>query len=74
MLLHGKHKDPGAITALRFMVTPEMSPSMRVIVYYTLVHNGKTEVVSDFTVVDVQDQFTNKVCRQYFIILYSRTN
>ncbi len=55
------HKEPGAITVVRFKTTAEMCPSMRIVVYYTLESNGKTEVVSDFTVVDVKDEFKNKV-------------
>eukprot|EP00794_Sanderia_malayensis_P006960 gene6960-7745_t len=61
ILLSKVHAGPGAITAVRFKVTPEMCPVMRVVVYYTIENNGKTEVISDFALVDVKDEFKNKV-------------
>ena len=67
-VLHKSHKNPGQIIVLRFRVTPEMCPSMRVVVYYTVYTNGKTEVVADYAVVDVVDEFKNKV-RICFILL-----
>ena len=61
LLLHKTYKDPGAITSLRFKVTSEMCPSMRVIIYFSLEDKGKIEVVSDYTVVHVESAFENKV-------------
>ena len=48
----------GIVTTLHIPVTPEMSPSIRLLVYYV---RGNEEVVADSVWVDVVDQCQNPV-------------
>ena len=52
------HRDVVVVSTLRFLVTTAMSPSARLVAYY--VTNG-TEVVADSLILDIQDEFPNKV-------------
>ena len=51
-------RELGILTTIRFQVTSTMSPSARLIVYY-VARNG--EIVTDSTLMDVNDKFTNDV-------------
>ena len=51
----------GVLTTLRILVTPQMSPSARLLVYYIRQIGGSTEVVDDAIWIDIQDECRNKV-------------
>ncbi|XP_077986835.1 A.superbus venom factor 1-like [Glandiceps talaboti] len=51
-------KEVGVITTLTFQVTPEMSPSSRLVVYYI---NNQNEVVADSVWLDIEDVCENRL-------------
>ena len=51
----------GVLTTLRILVTPQMSPSARLLVYYIRQTGGSTEVVDDAIWIDIKDECCNKV-------------
>ena len=51
----------GILTTLHITVTPQMSPSVRLFVYYLRQAGGSTEVVDDSVWIDIKDECRNKV-------------
>jgi len=51
----------GILTTLHISVTPQMSPSARLFVYYLRQAGGSTEVVDDTVWIDIKDECRNKV-------------
>ena len=52
----------GTLTTLHILVTPQMSSSARLFVYYIRQTGGSTEVVDDAVWIDIKDECRHKVC------------
>ena len=58
----------GILTTLHISVTPQMSPSARLFVYYLRQAGGSTEVVDDSVWIDIKDECRNKVWDDFIYI------